>query len=331
MLDADEHTAILANPWVYKLDELRLSHSTIESLHNCPRRFEFSKLYACPHFEESAASMSGKVVHAGCQEFMISGDFDKAVLAMLMEYNFNMHITPINENSFESCLGALDAFVKYYSATGNQLVFFEKDGKQIPAVEVPFKINLVGQELEVPSKDGKEFKKVPITFVGYMDAIIKEKWSGETTVMDLKTIRKASDDLPVKFKFSDQCTNYGFVLNKLLGKKVDAFKVSYINILMGVGTEMCQKYDYYKTEIDVEDYMRKLSLVIKTLQMYTKLAWFPRQSSSCSTFGRRCSYFEECELMRTAYDSIQNSLLFRNGVVEQKEFTPLITVDLNLG
>ena len=330
-IELEQYQEIMSNKWVYPVEEIRLSHSSMGQFKSCPRKWEFSKMYACPVRTSSLATMSGSVVHIGFQDYMTNGDLEQAIWKMMMAYDWVNAPAPLHTSSIETCVGVLQKLVEHYDSACYELVWIQSpSGEDIPAVEVPFQINFnIGVNL--PSKDGKETKFVPFTYIGYIDAIVKNKNTGEIIVEDIKTTRTEPSDIAAMYKHSEQCVPYAIAINKVLGEPISALHVSYIIGCMSVDSPQVLRMDYYKTSEDVEDWARSMLVYLNNLKLFIENQWFPRDGGSCVAYGNRCAFFEECAMSRKRPQDIQNNLLYRHGEIKPMGVTPLVTIELALG
>lgn len=290
---------IMDYPFKYFVDEIRLSHSTLQTLESCPRKFEFSKLYQNPHHEDSLAAAFGTAIHRGFQEYLISGDYDKAVFAMMLEYPWELGESPMKDRSAEGGLALLDEMIKQFPAEKYELAYLDDSGTPLPCVEVPFR--LVFDELcklVLTARDEPNerclVKEVDVNYVGYMDLILHDKFDDKFIVIDIKTTSDRLEDLSPKYKFSDQTVPYGLVLNKLMGLELDELEVGYLVARPSLTSPKVELYKFYKSKEDLADWARGMLMTLNNLSRAVSLGYFARTRNGCSFFGRTCPYYQYC-------------------------------------
>lgn len=314
----------------YPLEELRLSHSTMQTYQSCPRKFEFSKLYNNPKYEESTATRCGTALHEGFQTYLIERNVDSAIWKMMLAYPWEHGISPMKDRSAESCYATLIEMIDKFDANRYELAYIQdSNGNNIPCVEVPFRIDFKGHRLLVKDAQGNIAKECPVYYVGYMDLVVYDKELGEFLVIDIKTTTDKSEDQSAKFAFSNQCTPYSLVIDKILGLPKGSLKVGYFVAGISSSEPKAQMFTFYKSEDDLKDWAVDMEVSLMNIETNTANAYFPRcGGASCVAYGRRCKYFDLCHSRDNDY--IMRSLFYEGEQEEPKEFEPLVTINLDL-
>ena len=315
-----QETPTLNYPWQLP-KVIRLSHSTLSSLHSCPRKFEFAKLYQHPRERENINTGSGHAIHEGYQEWLISRDADRAFFKLALHYPLHIESNPNHVKSLEACYATLENMMMNNALLEYDLATVElPDGSIKPAIEVPFQINV-----HHPSwvDDGIIF-----IYVGKIDFIYFSKLTGQHIVVDIKSHRDRWDDRTVNYEFSDQMLPYALVLQTLLGKNIGSLSVKYFDVKVDIIEPKTQIYEFDKTQDDVDDWAKSLYYDIERIKQFIRLGWFQRNGNSCRAFNNICHYFHACKSRDPEF--IQKEILGINEPYVEEPWKPWITVELDL-
>lgn len=276
----------------YPIKRLVLSHSSRSTYKRCERQFEFSKMYGDPvRKQEAFAAGVGKALHAGTQEFLSSGDENKACMALLTNFPYETEFEKYDNvgRGLEACFASL---MNMISAVGDryELVHIKTQlpGNPVkPAIEVPFAFEIVNAPLPIP-----------VYFVGFIDAILKDKVEKTILVNDIKTHRLAADDLSPRYQFDEQTVPYGIVLEHILGRKITEFDVSYLSAYIDLLNPKSQFLPFTKTEESTHDWYKGLCEDIARIGRSYRETWFRRSTdgSVCYSFNKPCWFANECSI-----------------------------------
>lgn len=322
---------ITGYPFPYFVDEIRLSHSTLQTLESCPRKFEFSKLYQNPKHEDSLATAFGTAIHRGFQEYLTSGDYNKAVYYMMLEYPWEYGESAMKDRSAEGALALLDEMIKQFPSEQYELAFIaDSEGTPIPCTEVAFRLwfNEFRAIHMLPLSGYGEVKPIAINYVGYMDLVLHDKFKDTYIVVDIKTTSDRIDDLSPKYKFSDQTVPYGLVLNKLLGLSLDEIEVGYYVARPSITEPKVQFYKFYKSSDDLADWARGMIMTLQSIANCVRSSYFPRTRSGCSAYGRTCPYYDYCQDRDSKRTQLQ--LAFNGELSPALPFEPLVEMSISL-
>ena len=326
-----DKTFITGYPYPYFVDELRLSHSTLQTLESCPRKFEFSKLYQNPKHEDSLATAFGTAIHRGFQEYLTSGDYNRAVYFMMLEYPWEYGESAMKDRSAEGALALLDEMIKQFPSEQYELAFInDSEGNPIPCTEVAFRLwfDEFRSVHMYPLYNNGMIKPIAINYVGYMDLVLHDKLNDKYIVVDIKTTSDRLDDLSPKYKFSDQTVPYGLVLNKLLGLSLDEIEVGYYVARPSITEPKVQFYKFYKSSEDLADWAQGMRVSLMQIATAIRHSYFPRTRSGCSFFGRTCPYFEYCQDRDSKRTQLQ--LAFSGEMQSPLPFEPLVEMSISL-
>lgn len=270
-----------------------LSHSSLETLHSCPRKFEIYRMNYAPKSASTIDTAFGHAVGVGIQELLrVQSLTPTAYLIeteMLTPYQialWQMFLSwdvPIDEEkpkANKSFALACIAVEKYQQqllpALSEEWELASFEGK--PAVELGFIIEL---------PNGYYYR-------GYVDAVLVHKTERRFRVLELKTTGLAVVDI-AQYKNSFQGVGYGVILDKLASTmEFDAdYYVDYL-----VYKTKAMEYvpmPFMKTLYQRAKWLSQLLIETKTIELYLENNLFPTHGQSCFNYFRPCQYFGMCE------------------------------------
>lgn len=278
------------------VNEILLSHSSLRSFASCPRKFEFRKIYANNDREESLAGEIGKCLHTGYQSFLAYKDRERAIQDFMFAYPMQIYSDSRRKDkinvSIEACYATLMKMLDSQILMEYEVAHIIcKDGAKRPAIEVPFKIRIKDFFITMPNGD-----KVPVYYIGYVDAILFDIMEQDHIVSDIKTTRSWVDDRTGNFIFDDQCIPYSIVLEHMLGKPIHGFKFKIIDVYIDIANPKVRLYSFNKSRDLIEDWARGLLMSLKELQAYLDMQWFRRNGNACFVYNRNCQFMEMCQI-----------------------------------
>lgn len=270
-------------------DYLRVSYSSLNVFSSCQRKFEFQKLYPQRNRDRDMfAADVGTALHHGYQDFLIHKDRDRAEWIYMTDYPYRLEYEQNNDyRSLEAGLATLHEMFDAVAMADYELAEIRKpDGEVAPAIEVPFEIRFKGITLA----DGRG-----IAFVGFIDAIMRNLINGRFRTLDIKTHRRALHDTTAKYKFDDQQTPYGIIVEHIQGNPVEEFEVLYLDSYVDILEPRVTLYPFSRTREDVQDWLLNKVLQMQAIQRGVETDYFPRTSGGCLFYNRPCFYLEPCE------------------------------------
>lgn len=295
----------------YPIKNLVLSHSTRSSFRRCSRLLEFNKLFGDgDKGEEQFAAECGKALHTGFQNYLINRNETKAIFAFLMAYPYDSeYAKPENvSRGLEACYITLLEMMRSPIADQYELIHIKtKFGDTRPAIEVPFAIEIVNSPMPIP-----------VYFVGFIDAILYDKINDRYLVCDIKTTRMNILDYSVRYEFDEQTVPYGIILEHILGKKIEEFRVSYLSAYIDILEPKVAMYPFTKTQDHIDDWYRGLCEDIGRIAKYYKSQFFPRATNgeTCYSFNKPCYFADYCSnrnpeiIARMVGGNIRSGLFF---------------------
>lgn len=303
-------------------DWLRVSYSSMNVFSSCNRKFELQKLYPQRNRDRDMfAADVGTALHKGYQDYLIHKDRDSAIWQMMLAYPFESEAQQENEyRSAEACLATLEEMIAAESMLEYELAMIKHpDGSIIPAIEVPFEIRFKGITLP----DGRG-----IAFVGYMDAIMRNLVNGRYRTTDIKTHRRGVKDATGKYKFDDQQTPYGIIVEHIQGHPVEEFEVLYLDSYVDVLEPKVTLYPFARSADDVQEWLLNKVLQFQTIQRFMQMDYFPRTSGGCLFYNRPCYYLEPCESRNRAM--IEGWLLMGEEPAPTRYEVPWVVADIDV-
>lgn len=267
---------------------IRLSHSTLELLHGCERRFQKVKLLDNPGAREESAAMSfGSSVGAAWQHYFVLRTMGNSVKDSLASAQFVawQHYFPILEDDrrfLERALWCVKASVPFLE-------------KMLEEWEIAYLNNRYATELGFNLDIDPKFY-----YVGYIDLVVKNRRSGRYAIVDIKTTSIRAVDLTPVYKFSDQCLGYSIILDSIAGADQSEYDVMYwVMQLPSSKGELFnpefKDYVFPKTLKDRFDWFLKLYLDVNYIKGLQDLDAYPKRGSYCMSFNKVCKFFNECQ------------------------------------
>lgn len=311
---------------LHKVTHLELSDSS-RGLFNtgCERKFEFRKLIEFRRNEDSFAGNAGTAMHAGYQSYLTNGNRELAQWEMMKRFPIQDNPSCMQSRSLEACYWTLEALMDYEGLASYRLARIQvgDEPEPRPAVEVPFRITLTDIYLDAA-------RTIPISYIGYMDAIMYDAFTNSYIVVDLKTttVQINGGDYSPLYKFADQCLPYAMVLAAIQGHPITELDLRYLVSFIDHHEPRILSYPFPKTQIDIEEWGRSLLIDIMNLRMFYDMGWFPRRGNQCYSWSRVCPYFDYCDVrdenfLRQAFDTYHEE-------TDRPPFEPWFELSLSL-
>lgn len=258
----------------------RLSHSMLELLHTCERKFQLVRLLegSTPSYTDTASTIRGKAFGAGVQYYLLTGNMDKAIYTLWTAYTPQMEEVPkislartINNLLFAK--DKLDEIRREYEVASFH-------GK--PAVELSFKLTL----------DGKWY------YGGSIDIVLRHKVTGIYYVLEIKTTAYNLYDLTYAYKNSGQAIGYSIVVDAIAGEEKSEYGVLYF-ICRDHGSDYTPDiyvWPFSKTLLDRLNWFVTLGLDFEHIKRMEDISIYPMRGQSCIHFNRVCPFAGTCSL-----------------------------------
>ena len=293
---------------------VELSHSGLNSLSSCPRRFAFRKIILNhrSEWQETDATAVGTAVHEGVQEYMRSRDVDAAVHALALHHpHFLKDKTKASTYDLEASVWTLLQIIENSDLPSYELATFLKDGAEHKATEIAFLVII-------------EFETVIFHLRGFIDLVLMNPLTGRFLPVDIKTTTpQGLGTMQPKYRYDWQVTSYGIPLNALLGN-TGSFDVGVFGVIMSDREPKFEFPIYERRPHDLEKYQFYLFDKCKQILGYLDQEDFPRHPQSCYSFGRLCHYHQQCSA-----DNLHEMQMLVNPSMDpgkiERPFDPIIT------
>lgn len=255
----------------------RLSHSTLQTLHTCERKFQLDKLLVNDLAKEESEHMSfGKGFGAGVATYLVTQDASRALYEAWLAYWPEIET---DKKSVARCIAAVEAAIPKLDTIlmDYEIVSFESR----PAVELSFRLNT----------------KSNYYYVGYIDAVLRNRYSGVHVVFECKTTGLALFDLSPLYQNSGQALGYSITLDKIVGEELSDYGVLYFVAQLGKDfMPKIQTFEWTKTLGDRLNWFVSLGLDIEHLERMAAINVYPKRGESCLQYNRPCRNFGVCSL-----------------------------------
>ena len=258
---------------------LRLSHSALKTLNLCERKFQLERILSGQkEHEDYPATILGKAWGAAVASYFIYQDQDKAIYDLWLSYY------PRLEDDVRTQEVAINMLVASFSEIDSLLQDWEVlhvEGK--PAVELSFRLNL----------DSSYY------FVGYVDIVLKNRYTGRAAVLDVKTTGLKLLDLSPVYQNSPQCIGYSIVLDQIMGEELSEYDVFYFSGQLGSGngfSPIIKSYVFPKTLQDRLLWFISLGMDVKHLEDMASMNVYPQRGDNCLQYNKPCKHFGVCGL-----------------------------------
>lgn len=253
----------------------RLSYSGNNTLFSCPRKYQLIR--ALPFVRDvSIHTAFGSAFGAGVQSYLVHQDVNRAIVSALAAWDMPLYANDAKSNkSFASCA----LFIEKWAVTyGNQLL-------------QEYEVLTVGGKPAVELHGCFEFPN-DFKYRMYVDAVLKDKKSGELLVLEIKTRGSVTD--PADYVMSDQGLGYA-VLVDALARQLNlpsSFAVAYM-VLESKSGEIAY-FPFPKSSDDRVLWIKHQLAIAETIEVFGQLSVWPTRGNACRAWGRTCSYLGAC-------------------------------------
>ena len=301
---------------------LQISYSSGGTADSCMRKFEFRKIYPRrKQAQDSLPAAVGQALHAGYQTYLATQSEDKAYWSLLETYPYELEYTAYDDKrSLEAAVSTLDKMLAYGNMDEWELLQIQKpDGVIVPATEVPFELILKGIELP----DGRG-----ISVIGFMDAAMRSLVTGAKRTLDIKTHRSTLQNADPKYRFDNQQTPYGVVIQHVTQEPCDEFEVLYLDCFVDLQQPRVKLYEYRRDSTDVQEWLANTVLRAQRIQRAMQMDYFPRTDNGCLSFNQACPYLEICQTRDK--EAILEYMLMGEEPAAPEVFEPWIQAEIDV-
>ena len=275
---------------------IRLSHSALDVLHVCERKFQLDRLLVSElsEREEWPSTVFGRAYGEGVASYMTHQDPDLALFKTFMAY---WPILEEERKTQEICMSLVLSSIPHLD---NLLMDWEVatfNGK--PAIELSFRLNI----------DSRFY------FVGYIDLVLRNKWTGVHGIMEVKHTGLNIFDLSPLYQNSGQALGYSIVLDKIVGEAQSNYEVLYFAGQLGSGNGFSPKIHtmiYPKTLQDRLNWFITLGMDVERLHLMLDNNVFPLRGASCLQYMKPCKHLGTCNLhgLDTYKEEIEDTIVY---------------------
>ena len=278
--------AVDKSDWITNSQKLReLSYSSLLTLHACPRKYELSKLARDKASDSRSVTFAfGHAVGAGIQSYLLDQDLDKAILAAFLAYDYDLldegwASEQRAKKSFATAVLAIQKFEQVYKLSDLHQYEVAVINDQ-PAIELSFSIQLL---------DGFIYR-------GYVDAVLRHRYSGELLVLELKTTSGTAVN-EASYKNSAQALGYSIVLDSLASEQ-QSFDVRYL--VYKTNQQEYEPMNFTKFFDQKVNWIRTVINDCELISKYESNQFFPSYGESCYNYFRPCEFYGTCTLSSSA-------------------------------
>lgn len=281
----------------------QLSHSGVQTLHTCPRKFELDRIGSLTVGSaqgikrvETVHTGYGSAFGAGLAALLSGEGLDRAIFECILNYRFD-YIYPDSYSPTKSlfhCINALKRFnEKELAEISTDWKVLELDGK--PAKEVGFAIQL---------PNGFFYR-------GFIDLVMQHRLTKTIMVIEVKTTGKypsLNDELNEStYKYSPQGTAYALVADWLAKKLNVANDISVAYLVHYTKNNTFEPRIFPKhPEIRIrflEDLIVELDFVSYLLERNKPFPMY----GNCSNYSSVCQYYGICGIDKYDFTQIEDS------------------------
>lgn len=262
----------------------QLSYSSLLTLHQCPRKYQLYKLNADiteVDYESSVTFSLGHVVGAGIQDVLQGKSKAEIIWNAFLTWEADIFAEDTKRNkSFWEALIAIQRFEHLVTTDllkDYELVYYTPSGSTVPvpAVELSFIIHL---------PNGYKYR-------GFVDAVLRNKETGEILVLELKTTAREVN--PAVYKNSAQAIGYSVVLDVLF-PELSSYKVLYL--VYNTKERTYLPLPFTKSYLQRALWIQEILLDCEMITLYDNVGVFPMHGESCFNFYKECGYYNTCTL-----------------------------------
>lgn len=270
-----------------------LSHSAIQILRSCPRKFELDRLLVTKKDGGTIHTAFGSALGSGIQKIIETNSLEQGIWAAFKDWHISLaEENPKSYKSFPLVVLALNNFLDTaLPQFGDWELAYIKDGK--PACELSFAIIL---------PRGYYYR-------GFLDGVLRNKRTGQYRVLELKTTGSKFTS-EVSYANSFQGVGYSVVLDRIAPEGYSDYEVLYL--VYKTYSQSFEDYPFIKTPQHRVNWINDLLLTIEQIESYQRVKRFPQNGDACMAYGRPCRFFDIC--------NFSNQSLF-NGMTEERKST----------
>ena len=267
---------------------VRISGSRIGNWNACKAQFAMENFLYHPTKRDysSFAAEVGNANHAAWQMYLLSKDLDVARATLGMHWPYD-HPFPDNKRPMWRSMDLLEDVCALETSNYELLYVRDAAGEEIPAIELPVKLVIHTEFLEVH-------------YTGYIDAVVVDP-DGNLVILDLKTTGMRENDFVTKYRYDMQIAGYAIIMSSLVhgGQLGHKCRGAYIGAYtMASGEPWIRELEKTYTKEDTLAFVFDQYQFAAQVHMMQKAGKFPRNPDNCMQYGRPCPHHgTACEAM----------------------------------
>lgn len=263
-----------------------LSHSSRGTLHTCPRKYQLYRLASESialekeaEIEQGVTFAYGTAVGIGIASVMENKTDTQIAMDMFLGWDADLLDEDTKrKKSFWLAYFAVQRLVTMRDSgflDDYELVYYEREGELVPAVELSFLIML------------------PDDFIyrGFVDVVLRHKITGDIMVLECKTSSAVAQ--PAMYRNSGQAIGYSVVLDKLF-PSLSSYTVLYL--VYESKTFDYKQLPFQKSLFQRALWLQELLIDTQTISLYEEFETYPMHGESCYSYFRPCEYLSLCTL-----------------------------------
>lgn len=276
-----------------------LSHSSVLTLHSCPRKFQLYRLKSTRATQDEIAGVTfafGHVVGEGIQCVFQNLPWSKILWRMFLMWDASSLYDSDEKRgkSFSRAILAVRKFIELRNAgflnelelvyvpssssstASNNSTHGNRNSTDTPACELGFAVDVFGG----------------FSYRGFVDAVLRNRNTGEIIVLECKTTW-GKETNPAQFKNSGQALGYSIVLDSLF-PGLSSYSVLYL--VYSTSTLEFTPLPFPKSFASRAEWIRSLVFDCEDIERYETIGYYPKRGESCYSFFRECEYLNVCNL-----------------------------------
>lgn len=267
------------------------SYSLLALLHECPRKYELSKLQA-NHASSAVVSDTpnidfayGHAVGAGIQTYAATGNITASIFAAMLAWKAPWDAVKLNKFGKDTASKSL-AFATL--AVEKFAYWWQGNMSEWEVVVLPSGKKAVELAFAVDTQNGR-------FHFGHIDVMLQHRTTGRFAVWEGKTTGFESVD-EAMYGNSNQALGYSVVVDAIaaqLGAEGTEYEVLYI--VYSSKSREFQLLPFGKTRAQRAEWLQDILLDHASIDTYKRISFYPKRGESCiSRYGFKCQYYGQC-------------------------------------
>ena len=267
----------------------RLSHSTLDLLHRCERLYQLKRLLRnvdAKSDDEGSEHLSfGHAFGAGVQTYLLTQDKEAALYAAWLAYWPQIETDKKNQPRVQALLAK--AFIVLDS------LLMEYEVEKLEDIERGFMISI----------------EENYYYVGYIDAVLRNRFSGRYYVLECKSTGLMLENLSALYCNSGQALGYSIALDRIAGQPLDDFGVIYLvgQMMKTPIEDRIKVLPFEKTYRDRLNWFISLGMDVEHLQRMKELNVYPQRGDACLKYNKACPEFGTCGLTSLDFPYVESA------------------------